>query len=164
MRTSASSHLTMPRAYRPKQADEITRNMRAIRSTGNRTETALRKALHRMGLRYRLYRGTLIGRPDIVFPREKVAVFVDGDYWHARLLRERGPSAFRATLRTPTWEYWFDKFQRRVERDDWITSSLEESGWLVLRFWESDIKRDVLPAASRIASAVRKRRASLKRA
>jgi DNA mismatch endonuclease (patch repair protein) len=137
--------------------------MRAIRSTGNRTETALRKALHGMGLRYRVYKGALPGRPDIVFPREKVTVFVDGDYWHARLLREQGPTVFRATLRTPTWEYWFNKFQRRVVRDDWITADLENSGWLVLRFWESDIKHDWLPAAKKIASAVRKRRVTLRR-
>src|SRR6202023_2421361 len=84
------------RPYRPKSAEEIRRNMSAIRSTDNRTERLLRSALHRRGLRFRKYVSDVPGRPEIVFRREHVAVFVDGDYWHCRVLQERGLSAFRA--------------------------------------------------------------------
>src|SRR2546430_1193486 len=126
--------------------------MSAIRATDKRTERALRSALHRLGLRYRKYAASLPGRPDIVFPAQKVAVFVDGDYWHARVLQEKGPRAFRATVRKKeTRTYWLAKLRRNVERDRAATSALRKAGWLVVRLWESDTKRDVQRAAVRIA-------------
>lgn len=79
--------------YRPKSRADVARNMSAIRSEQNRTEVRLRKAIFARGLRYRLYRRDLPGKPDFVFVRESVAVFVDGDYWHCRLLIEEGRSA-----------------------------------------------------------------------
>lgn len=144
--------------YRPKPRDEVARNMSAIRSGENKTEVALRKALHRLGLRYRKYAANLPGRPDIVFPTERVAVFVDGDYWHGRLLREQGLDALRERIKTPQKDYWLGKFQRRVARDDYVTATLEAAGWTVLRFWEGDIKKDVTPAAEAVAETVRGRR------
>jgi DNA mismatch endonuclease (patch repair protein) len=137
--------------------------MSAIRSSENRVEVSLRRALHALGLRYRKYRSDVPGRPDVVFPIEKVAVFVDGDYWHCRILAERGLKALEETLRTPTRVYWLEKFQRRVARDKMVTSQLRKNGWAVLRFWESDIKRNVQPAARRVAQVVRRRRAALPR-
>jgi DNA mismatch endonuclease, patch repair protein len=148
----------MTRKYRPKPTDEIYRNMSAIRSTENRTELALCKALHARGLRYRKYRKDLPGSPDIVFAREHVAVFVDGDYWHARILVEQGMRALGRTLRSSTRDYWLAKFKRRVERDRSATTALESAGWLVIRLWESDVKRDLQHAAHRIARIVRARR------
>jgi DNA mismatch endonuclease, patch repair protein len=82
-------------AYRPKPKDEIARNMSAIRSSGNRTETAPRRELHRRGLRCKKYAAHLPGRPDIVIPTERIAVFVDGAYWHCRILQEKGPESVR---------------------------------------------------------------------
>ncbi|MBA3559093.1 MAG: DUF559 domain-containing protein [Gemmatimonadaceae bacterium] len=90
-----------------------------------------------------------------------MAVFVDGDYWHGRLLPERGLEALESTLRTPTRGYWLAKFQRNVARDDYVTGILKRQGWIVLRFWESDIKRDVLPTARQVAQAVKRRRQTL---
>ena len=148
----------MKKPYRPKDPAEVHRNMSAIRATENRTERALRSALHRLGLRFRKYKASLPGRPDIVFPSQKVAVFVDGDYWHARVLQEQGPRAFRATLRKKaTRPYWLAKLRRNVERDRAATDALRKAGWLVVRLWESDAKRNVLKAAARIARAVRRR-------
>lgn len=144
----------------PKSRDEIRRNMSAIRSRDNRTEMALRRCLHSFGLRYRLHPTTILGKPDIVFVRERVAVFVDGDYWHARLLREQGLDALTRRLRNDGKDYWIKKFSRRVVRDDEVTASLSYQGWLVLRFWEGDIRRDVIPTARAIESAVKRRRAS----
>lgn len=144
--------------YRPKSQAEITRNMSAIRSSGNRTESAVRKAVHRLGLRYRKYSGKLPGRPDIVFAKAKVAVFIDGDYWHARVLQERGLEALERSLRrAETRGYWLAKFQRRVERDREVTQKLTDAGWLVLRFWESDARRSVSGTAEEIAGKVRER-------
>src|SRR4051794_32786568 len=96
---------------------EIARNMSAIRSANNRTEAALRKALHARGLRYRKQSSALIGKPDIVFPSAKVAVFVDGDYWHGRLLREKGLEAVTSYYSERQRDYWVAKLQRNVTRD-----------------------------------------------
>jgi DNA mismatch endonuclease, patch repair protein len=132
--------------------------MSAIRSRDNRTEMALRRSLHSLGLRYRLHPAAVLGKPDIVFVRERVAIFVDGDYWHARLLREQGISALSSRLRDEGKDYWITKFTRRVVRDDEVTATLSYQGWLVLRYWESDIRRDVMSTARAIEKAVRTRR------
>lgn len=115
-----------------------------------------------MGLRYRKYRHDLPGRPDIVFSSEKVVIFVDGDFWHCRALREQGPEAFYATLKAPTPDsrsYWIAKFERRVELDRDVNDALRTAGWLVIRLWESDVKSDISTAAVKIADVVRERRA-----
>jgi len=130
------------------------RNMSAIRSTENRTEVALRSALHRSGLRFRKYARDLPGNPDIVFRRARVAVFVDGDFWHARVLREDGLQALRARVAGPNKSYWLQKFQRRVARDDEVNTSLRASGWRVLRFWESELKSTPEKALISIQKAV----------
>ena len=148
-------------SYRPKSKEEVYRNMSAIRSRDNRTELALRSKLHSLGLRYRLHSSTVFGKPDIVFPRGKVAVFVDGDYWHARLLREHGLGAVRESIRGEGQDYWIKKFSRRVERDDEVTAALESEGWLVIRFWESEVKRDIETAAAEIRRVVLERRSDL---
>lgn len=148
----------MKNHYRPKDSAEIHRNMAAIRAKENKTERALRSALHRLGLRYRKYSLKLPGQPDIVFPSKRVAVFVDGDYWHARVLQEKGSRAFRATVRKKaTRAYWLAKLRRNVERDRIATKALRDAGWLVIRLWESDTKRNVARVANRIARAVRRR-------
>lgn len=140
--------------YNPKSSDEIRRNMSAIRSTGGKTEVALRSILHRRGLRFRKNYGKLLGRPDIVFVRAHVAVFIDGDYWHARVLRERGLDALEASLKTSNRDYWIEKFSNRVTRDDHVTATLKRDGWTVIRLWESDVRANLYAAADLITAAV----------
>jgi DNA mismatch endonuclease, patch repair protein len=144
--------------YRPKSPDEIARNMAAIRSTENKTERALRQALHRLGLRYRKYVTHLPGKPDIVFTSAKTAIFIDGDYWHARLLREKGEAALVSSIKSVNRDYWIRKFRRNVEKDDEATAALLAAGWKVLRYWESDVKRDISGVAISIAQSVRAER------
>ena len=108
----------MTRRPRRKTSAETRRNMAAIRSTENRSEAALRSALFRLGLRFRKYMRALPGQPDIVFVGAKVAVFVDGDYWHARAVRENGTDWLKGRFGTSTWRYWKTKFTRRIVRDD----------------------------------------------
>lgn len=132
--------------------------MSAIRSTENQTEVALRSALHRAGLRFRKYATDLPGKPDIVFRGSKVAVFVDGDFWHARVLRESGMRALRRRVEGRNREYWLSKFQRRVARDDEVNASLRREGWRVLRFWESELKASPEKAVAKICRTVLKYR------
>lgn len=140
-------------ARRSRDAEEISRNMSAIRSTENKTELQVRRLLFALGFRFRKYHRAVVGRPDIVFSRYKVAVFIDGDYWHARALREQGPSYFES-LQSRNPNYWRKKFASRIVRDDHVRTQLEREGWLVLRFWESDAKRDPLLVALAVADAL----------
>jgi DNA mismatch endonuclease (patch repair protein) len=153
------AHNTPRKTRRQKSAAEVRRNMSAIRSRDNQTEMALRRALHRLGLRYRKYQADLLGCPDIVFPRARVVVFVDGDFWHARILREGGARALTRRLGTPNRAYWLEKFRRRVARDDIVTARLSSDGWRVLRVWEADVAKDIDGAAAKIAKVVRRARA-----
>lgn len=140
--------------YRARDPQVVSRNMSAIRSIGGKAEVALRSELHRRGLRFRKNVHRLPGRPDVVFPRAKLVVFVDGDYWHARILREQGIEALRERMRTSNKEYWIQKFQRRLEIDDRVTAHLKAEGWTVLRMWESDVRADVRSAAAQIESGL----------
>lgn len=109
--------------------------MRAIRRVDTAPELALRRALHKLGYRYRKdLRLDLSGgqrtRPDIVFTSRKIAVFVDGCFWHACPEHGRKP--------TVNETYWGPKLQRTVDRDAAATSALEADGWHVLRIWEHE--------------------------
>jgi DNA mismatch endonuclease, patch repair protein len=121
----------------------------------------LRGALHRAGYRFRKNVRGIFGNPDIVFPREKVAVFVDGDFWHARVLKERGMTALRHSLKTSNREFWIAKLGRNYERDRAVTAELERLGWLVLRLWENDLKRQVGVGIKTVVAAIEARRSEI---
>lgn len=106
--------------------------MRANRRTDTKPERALRSALHAHGYRFRKDLRLDVGerrvRPDIVFTRRKVAIFVDGCFWHCCPEHGSQPS-------NNEW-YWTPKLQRNVERDRQADAALAEAGWTVLRVWE----------------------------
>lgn len=109
------------------------------RKRDTRCEVALRTALWRKGCRYLKDAGSLPGRPDIVFPKARVVVFCDGDFWHGKDWEER-----RAKLRRGSNpEYWIAKIAGNMARDRGNTTELVRQGWTVLRIWESDIRRDL---------------------
>lgn len=147
------------RIYRPRTTQATSFLMSRVRSTDTRMEVELRSSLHRRGLRFRKNVAALPGKPDIAFLREKVAIFVDGDYWHARILKESGVDALRASLKTSNREFWINKLKRNYERDVAVSNALEELGWIVVRLWESDLKRSMADGL-RTISAVLERRAS----
>jgi DNA mismatch endonuclease (patch repair protein) len=112
--------------------------MRANRKTGSKPEVQLRSALHRKGLRFRknllIRLSTLRVRPDIAFPGRKVAVFVDGCFWH------RCPEHGVAPRSNPG--YWGPKLARNVARDRQVDAELGREGWIVVRTWEhADVER-----------------------
>lgn len=114
------------------------KNMSHIRSKNTKPEILLRKALWHCGLRYRKNYKKLPGTPDIAITRYRIAIFVDGDFWHARG-HEEHPGEQIGTNK----DFWQKKLKRNIERDKEVNDELTESGWLVLRFWESDIKKDL---------------------
>lgn len=135
--------------------DTTRRIMSAVRSRDTKPELTLRKALHARGLRYRL-RSALPGKPDIVFGPAKVVVFVDGDYWHGNAWRTRGFESFDAYYgRGGNAPFWLAKIRRNIARDEEVTAALSAAGWTVLRYWESDIDRDLSAVTDRVAAAVR---------
>ena len=121
---------------------EITHKiMSSIRSKDTKPEMLIRRALWKKGMRYRVAVKELPGKPDIVFTKAKIAIFCDGDYWHGHNWALRGLSSLDEEL-THYSEYWRNKIRKNVERDLENTKKLESSGWRVLRFWESEIKKD----------------------
>lgn len=147
------------RPYKQREKSVTSAIMRAIKGRENRAEMSLRKALWRRGLRYRVYDSSLVGKPDIVFVRARVAIFIDGDYWHGRTLREQGPRGLREVIRGDGFDYWRERFEKNIERDDRVTSALRNSGWTVVRLWESEVLADVEASADRMAALVRLMRA-----
>lgn len=114
------------------------KNMQHIKARDTRAEVMLRLALWHRGLRYRKNWQGLPGRPDIVLTRQRIAIFVDGDFWHAH-----GHEACPGEQIATRPEYWRKKLARNVERDRETTAALTQAGWLVLRFWETDIRKDL---------------------
>lgn len=118
------------------------------RRVDSKPEKALRSALHAMGLRYRVdllvRAGDVRTHPDIVFTKRKVAVFVDGCFWH-------GCPEHGTTPKSNT-SYWGPKLQKNVERDVRVTSALREDGWRVVRVWEHE---DLDSSLALVAEALR---------
>lgn len=142
------------RPYRPRPTTHVSRNMAAVRGTGNRAEVRLRRSLWRLGYRYRTYMHGLPGRPDFTFAGPRVAVFVDADFWHARLFLEESEAALRESFQTKRAEWWVSKLLRNAERDQEVNELLTGSGWLVVRLWEKDILADMDNAVAIVAAAV----------
>lgn len=124
------------------------------RKAGTTPERLLRLELWSRGLRYRKNVPTLLGKPDLVFYAARVVVFVDGDFWHGRSWKSR-----RAKLqRGHNSAYWVAKIQRNIDRDRAQQAALEAEGWLVLRFWESDVRRRLPVVVRRVEAVVVRRR------
>lgn len=123
--------------------------MAAIPSKNTRPEVTLRKELFSRGLRYRVNYKKLIGKPDIVFTKVKLVVFIDGDFWHGNNWRLRGYKDFQDELNHYS-DYWRQKLEANVDRDKRVNEQLGRDGWIVLRFWENDIKKDVNKIADEV--------------
>jgi DNA mismatch endonuclease (patch repair protein) len=128
------------------------------KKNGTKCELLLRAALRQLGLRFNADQASLPGRPDIVFRNARVVVFCDGDFWHGRDLRPRLASLAKGHNAA----YWVAKIRANVARDRRNSTVLSERGWLVLRVWETDIGRDAVKVAHRVAAilAVRAERRS----
>lgn len=120
--------------------------MARIKGRDTRPELLLRQALWRRGLRYRVHKRVEGVRPDVVFIRARLAIFVDGCFFHACPLHGKHP--------VTNSEYWQRKLARNVERDAENNRALQEAGWRVLRLWEHEIMDDVDAAASRVAESL----------
>ena len=112
--------------------------MSKIKSKGNlSTEIALIKLFRKNKIKGWRRNQKLFGNPDFVFPKEKIAIFADGCYWHGHNCKNTTPKANE--------KFWRDKLERNKKRDRLVTRSLKKEGWRVIRIWECNIKKEKLP-------------------
>ena len=124
--------------------------MARVRTRDTEPELALRRALWARGVRgWRCHRRELPGRPDLAFGRARLAVFVDGAFWHGH------PSRFQRGQSGPFWD---EKIFKNVERDRRVDRALRDSGWMVLRIWDFEVKEDPDHAAGLVDNALRELR------
>ena len=126
--------------------------MSRVRGRNTLPELKLRSAMWQIGIRFRL--GQRIGRaqPDVVFKGARLAVFVDGCFWHSCPVHKSRPKSNQ--------RFWDEKLARNVARDRKTTADLESTGWTVMRFWEHEVDGDSMACALKIADALEKSRVS----
>ena len=112
------------------------KNMQHIRSTDTSIEINLRKALWHEGIRYRKNYKELPGKPDIAITKYRIAIFCDSSFWHGRDFDKKKPV-------DTNHEYWDSKIKKNMKRDLDVNRQLKEMGWLVLRFWDIEINKQL---------------------
>jgi len=120
--------------------------MQNIRSKGTKPELIIFKEMKKRKIYFAPHVDKIIGKPDLVFRRKKVAIFIDSDFWHGHPDRYPPPKS--------NTEYWEAKIARNRKRDAEVTAALTEAGWKVLRIWEYDIKHDLNGSIEQILSAI----------
>lgn len=120
----------MADVFDAKKRSEI---MSRIRSKNSRAELTAFRYLRKQGVYFQKHYARAPGKPDIALPRKKLAVFIDGDFWHGR--------DYERVVNVTKTDYWIKKIRANMERDERVRLELESSGWSVLRVWESDINR-----------------------
>ena len=126
------------------------KNMQNIKSKNTKPEMLLRKKLFKSGLRYRIHGKDVFGKPDIYIKSKKIAIFIDSDFWHGRLYKE-GKSVPKTNQ-----DYWIPKLERNIKRDTEVTEKLQSDGWTVIRFWETDIKKNLDECAEIVLNQLNK--------
>lgn len=121
--------------------------MSQVRSKDTKMEVRVRSALHSLGYRFRKNDPRFPGKPDIVFPSSRVAVFLDGDFWHGYRFHVWGHKLPRG--------YWQEKIARNRLRDRSNHRKLQRRGWRVVRVWEHQIKKDFEACITKIIRALR---------
>ena len=125
-------------------------NMRRIKSTNTKIEVLFRRALCAVGVRgYRVHAKNVKGKPDVVFVGKKVAVFVDGCFWHGCDKCYVAPSSNRS--------YWSTKLEGNKRRDKRVTEQLVGEGWIVLRVWEHEVEHAMDSCVRSVRRAIRGR-------
>jgi DNA mismatch endonuclease (patch repair protein) len=134
-------------------ADNLTKEQRSycmsrVRSRDTGPELLLRRELHRLGYRFRKHSAALPGKPDIVFTGRRIAIFVDGDFWHG--------------FRFPRWRdslapFWQEKIEKNRSRDQRTFRRLRQAGWHVVRVWQHQIDGDLSSVLARLVNVLKTR-------
>jgi len=124
------------------------RCMSNIKSNNTSIESILRKALWHEGIRYKKNVKTLPGKPDIAITKYKLAIFCDGELWHGKDWEIR-----KNNIKTNR-DYWIPKIERNILRDNKKEKELENIGWVVLRYWGNDIKKNLSACVKEIKETI----------
>lgn len=122
--------------------------MQAVKNKGSKIEQILAKAIWHRGYRYRKNDKTVFGKPDLTFKKYKIAVFCDSEFWHGKNWEERKKD------HKTNIEFWHKKIERNIERDKEVNTALKSEGWIVLRFWGKDIKKNLVTCVNKIESTI----------
>lgn len=122
------------------------KNMQNIRSEGTKPEQQVARELRRKKIYFAKNVKAIFGKPDFVFRRKQVAVFIDSDFWHGHKKRCIMPKS--------NCEYWGQKIKRNKHRDRIVSRELNKKGWVVIRLWEKDIKRNLVKSMNKIIGAL----------
>jgi DNA mismatch endonuclease, patch repair protein len=123
-------------------------NMSRIRAKNTGPEVKIRKMLPANGIRgYRIHYN-LPGKPDIVFTKKKIAIFIDGCFWHKCPVCFQEPETRK--------EFWMKKIQSNIDRDKKVNEQLKDDGWTVLRFWEHDVRKNPDAIVKEISEMIEK--------
>lgn len=136
--------------YKFETTEQRSKIMKQIKSEATTPEIILSKSLWKEGFRYRKNYSKLPGKPDIVISKFKLAIFIDGEFWHGYNWEEKKKRI--ASNR----DYWIPKIEKTIQRDNVNNQKLVEMGWTVVRFWEHDIKKDLEGCIQKIKSLVNK--------
>lgn len=120
------------------------KNMQAIRSTGTKHEVILAKKLWSLGYRYRKNVSKVFGKPDLVLSKYKLAIFIDSEFFHGK---DWDSEKFRIKSNR---DFWWPKIERNMARDKVVNERLNNEGWKVLRFWSSEISKNLPHCIHRI--------------
>jgi DNA mismatch endonuclease Vsr len=113
------------------------KNMQAVRSSGSKIECILARELWRGGYRYRKNDRSVFGKPDLSMKKYRLAIFVDGEFWHGKDWESR-----KYDIKS-NQDFWYKKIEGNIERDKKVNDFLVKSGWKVLRFWGSDVRTQI---------------------
>jgi DNA mismatch endonuclease (patch repair protein) len=115
--------------------------MSAIKSKDTKPEVFYRKALWKWGIRYRK-NVKLFGKPDVAIKKYKLVIFIDGDFWHGNNWKIRNLPSLEAELEKYS-DYWQKKIRRNIQRDNEVNEYYRNNNWTILRFWQSDIEKNL---------------------
>lgn len=124
------------------------KNMQNIRSINTTPERIIMRELSKRKVYFAKHPKTIIGKPDIVFRRKKLAVFIDSDFWHCHPKRFIMPKTNK--------RYWENKIKSNKQRDKTVNRELKKLGWKVIRLWEYDIKKNAARSVCKILDSLSK--------
>ena len=128
---------------------EISERMKALSHKKSKIETVLAKALWHKGYRYRLNYKELPGTPDVALTKYEIAIFVDGEFWHGKDFEKRKDKIVNNK------EYWIEKIEENIKRDNRNDELLKEKGWITLHFWSRDVQHNLDGCISVIEDFIR---------
>ncbi len=128
------------------------RNMQAIRSSNTKVERKLAKALWAKNYRYRKNNKKVFGKPDFTFKHLKIAIFVDGEYFHGKNWEVN-----KYRIKTNR-KFWWSKIEGNMRRDREVVNNLTSNGWKVLRFWDTDINQKLGYCVAKIEKTIKYRK------